>query len=460
MDNRQKPEDLKILVVSQNHDECENLRELLEAKSYFVQTAANGSEALNYFEQITFDLVFTKLLMPKVGGRELLSRLKERFPEVFVVLLTGDATTELAVMDTVQGAFNYILKPPYQKSLFPLINTVAEHKRFLKSNLYAHEERRKNYRFENIIGKTPQMLEIFHKIQDVAKANILVLVTGETGTGKELVADAIHYSGPRRNEPLVKINCASLSDALVESELFGHEKGAFTTAITQKKGKFELANRGTLFLDEIGEMPIHMQAKLLRVLDDGSFDRVGGMRTIYTDVRIICATNKNIHQELKEKRLREDLFYRIKAASIHLPPLRERKDDIPLLADYFVRRSCRRNNKKIVDLSKKSHKILRAFNWPGNVRELMHVIDQAVVFCKGKEITPARLPEDIQKKKPQPKEFSLRLSSRSLSLAESTLILKVLEETNWNLKLAARELQIARGTLYSKMTKYEIIRPA
>ncbi len=451
--------DLKILIVSNKPDECKTIKDSLKSKSPNVHTAGDGIEALQCFDKTPFDLVFTKLLMPNMDGRELLRRLKERFPEVFVVLLVDDATSELAVLETHQGTFNFIMKPPYKENLFTLINTVAEHKRFLEKSFYPHEERRRNYRFENIIGKTPQMLDVFHKIQDVSSANILVLVTGESGTGKELVANAIHYSSHRRNGPFVKLNCASLTDSLIESELFGHEKGAFTTAIAQKKGRFELSNGGTLFLDEIGEMPVQMQAKLLRVLDDGNFERVGGIKTLHSDVRIICATNKDIYQEVREQRIREDLFYRIKAASIHLPPLRERKVDIPLLANFFAYRFSKASNKDIKCLSKKSCKVLMTYDWPGNVRELLNVIEQAVVFCKGKEITPECLPEDI-KEGSGTKEFSLHLSSKSLPLAESTLIRRVLEDTNWNLKQAAKELQIARGTLYSKMVKYNISRPA
>jgi transcriptional regulator with GAF, ATPase, and Fis domain len=338
-----------------------------------------------------------------------------------------------------------------------LTNWVAEQKRLLNKRFYPREDRRKTYRFENILGKTPQMLDIFHKIQDVARANILVLVTGESGTGKELVANAIHYTSPRRKKPYVKVNCASLPDGLIESELFGHEKGAFTTAVSQKKGRFELAHGGTLLLDEIGEMPLQMQAKLLRVLDDGNFERVGGTKTIHADVRIICATNKDIYQEVKEKRIREDLFYRIKGASIHLPPLRKRRDDIPLLAGYFTSIYSRKNRKAIEGLSKASRKILMAYGWPGNVRELSNVVEQAVVFCKEKEITPDCLPEDI-KTGSHLAGFTLHLPSKSLPLAEETLIRMVLEETNWNLKRAARELDIARGTLYSKIKKYRIER--
>jgi len=452
------PEDLKILIVSNDSNIGETLKDLLEPKGLDVHAAGDGIEALRCFDKSPFDLVFTELLMPRMGGLELLNRLKERFPEVSVVLLTGGGPTELAVQVTNHGAFDYILKPPDQKRLFALIDRVAEQKRFLSRHISPHEDRRKTYRFENIIAKTPQMLDVFHRIQDVASADIPVLVTGESGTGKELVVNAIHYTSPRKAGPYIKLNCASLPDSLIESELFGHEKGAFTTAIAQKKGRFELANGGSLFLDEIAEMPLQMQAKLLRVLDNGNFERVGGTKTLHSDARIICATNKNIDQELREKRIREDLFYRIHAVSIHLPPLRERRDDIPLLANYFVYLYSKKGNKNIKGLSEKSHKVLMAYEWPGNVRELSNVVEQAVVFCKGEEITPDWLPEGI-KKDSQPKEFTLRLSSRSLPLAESTLIRKVLEEADWNLKKAARELDIARGTLYSKMKKYRIEKP-
>ncbi len=452
------PDDLKILIVSNDPNIGETLKDLLEPKGLDVHTAGDGIEALRCFDKGPFDLVFTELLMPRMGGLELLNRLKERFPEVSVVLLTGGGPTELAVQVTNHGAFDYILKPPDQKRLFALIDRVAEQRRFFSRHISPHEDRRKTYRFENIIAKTPQMLDVFHRIQDVASADIPVLVTGESGTGKELVANAIHYTSPRKAGPYIKLNCASLPDSLIESELFGHEKGAFTTAIAQKKGRFELANGGSLFLDEIAEMPLQMQAKLLRVLDNGNFERVGGTKTLHSDARIICATNKDIDQELREKRIREDLFYRIYAVSIHLPPLRERRDDIPLLVNYFVYLYSKKGNKNIKGLSEKSHKVLMAYEWPGNVRELSNVVEQAVVFCKGEEITPDCLPEGI-KKDSQPKEFTLRLSSRSLPLAESTLIRKVLEEADWNLKKAARELDFARGTLYSKMKKYRIEKP-
>jgi DNA-binding NtrC family response regulator len=277
------PDDLKILIVSNDSNIGETLKDLLEPKGLDVHAAGDGIEALRCFDKSPFDLVFTELLMPRMGGLELLNRLKERFPEVSVVLLTGGGPTELAVQVTNHGAFDYILKPPDQKRLFALIDRVAEQRRFFSRHISPHEDRRKTYRFENIIAKTPQMLDVFHRIQDVASADIPVLVTGESGTGKELVVNAIHYTSSRKAGPYIKLNCASLPDSLIESELFGHEKGAFTTAIAQKKGRFELANGGSLFLDEIAEMPLQMQAKLLRVLDNGNFERVGGTKTLHSD---------------------------------------------------------------------------------------------------------------------------------------------------------------------------------
>ena len=332
------------------------------------------------------------------------------------------------------------------------------HTKLLQSNDYAGAERRKKYRFENIIGLDPKMFKIFQKITGVAKTDATVLITGESGTGKELIAEAIHYKSTRRSNPLVEVNCAALTETLINSELFGHEKGAFTGAVTQKKGHFELADKGTIFLDEIGDIPALTQISLLRVLESGTFQRVGGTRTLKVDTRIICATNRNLLEAIKEKSFREDLYYRINVVSIHTPPLRERKSDISLLANHFLKKYCAKMKKDIPRISKAVMDIFHHYNWPGNVRELMNVIENAVIFCHGREIIPDNLPEELRKYS-QTRDFTLSLSSRSLPLAEATLICKVLEETNWNLKKSAEELDIARGTLYSKMEKYGIEKP-
>ena len=302
------------------------------------------------------------------------------------------------------------------------------------------------------------MFHVFQKIIDVAETNATVLINGETGTGKELIADSIHFGSPRRSQPLIKVNCAALTETLINSELFGHEKGAFTGATAQKKGHFELADKGTIFLDEIGDIPIPTQISLLRVLESGTFQRVGGTRTLKVDTRVICATNKDLFSAVKEKLFREDLFYRINVVPIHMPPLRERKSDIPLLANQLLKKYCTETKKNIHRISRAAMNILIRYNWPGNVRELANIIENAVIFCKGRELIPANLPEEMRKTT-QKKGFTLVLSSRSLPLAEATMIHKVLEETSWNLKQAAKELDIARGTLYSKMKKYGIESP-
>jgi len=303
------------------------------------------------------------------------------------------------------------------------------------------------------------MFEIFQKIIDVANTNATVLITGESGTGKELIAESIHYRSPRKDGPLIKVNCAALTETLINSELFGHEKGAFTGAVAQKKGYFELANGGTIFLDGIGDIPISTQISLLRVLELGTFQRVGGIHTLNVDTRFICATNKDLPNAVREKLFREDLFYRINVVSIDMPPLRERKSDIPHLANYYLKRHCSETKKDILRISRAAMNQLMLYDWPGNVRELLgNIIENAVIFCKGREIILDNIPEELRKTF-QAKGFTLMLPSSSLPLAESTLIRKVLEATNWNLKEAAKELDIARGTLYSKMKKYAINKP-
>jgi two-component system NtrC family response regulator/two-component system response regulator HydG len=339
-----------------------------------------------------------------------------------------------------------------------VIKKITGQKRILEKSIFLEKEHRKGYRFENIIGQDPKMFEIFQKIMDVADTNATVLITGESGTGKELIADAIHFRGPRRSEPLIRVNCAALTETLINSELFGHEKGAFTGATAQKRGHFELADRGTIFLDEIGDIPLPTQISLLRILESKTFQRVGGTRTLKVDTRVICATNKDLSHAVKEKFFREDLFYRINVVPIHMPPLRERKSDILLLANHFLKKYCAETKKKIPRISRAAMKILIRYDWPGNIRELANIIENAVIFCKRKEITPANLPEELRKTT-QKKGFTLDLSSRSLPLAETTMIQKILEETNWNLKQATELLSIARGTLYSKIKKYGIKRP-
>ena len=427
-------------------------------ENVLLETASDGKEALKKLKTFPADIVITDVKMPNMDGLTLLEEIRISYPDIFVVIVTGYGTIEDAVKAMKAEAYDYILKPFDFDVIRMVIEKITGQKRILEKSIFFGKERRKGYRFENIIGQDPKMFEIFQKIMDVADTNATVLITGESGTGKELIADAIHFRSPRRSEPLIRVNCAALTETLINSELFGHEKGAFTGAIAQKKGHFELADGGTIFLDEIGDVPIPTQISLLRVLESGTFQRVGGTRTLKVDTRVICATNKDLAHAVKEKLFREDLFYRINVVPIHMPPLRERKSDIPLLTNHFLKKYCTETRKNILGISRAAMNILYRYDWPGNVRELANIIENAVIFCKGRELIPANLPEELRKGS-QTKEFALRLPFRSLPLAEATMIHKILDETNWNLKQAAELLSIARGTLYSKIKKYGIKRP-
>jgi len=449
--------EIKLLVVDDDVTMLDLFREGMGKDDLSIETAGEGREALGKLKRFPADIVITDFRMPGMNGLELLEEIRLAYPDIFVVVVTGHGTVEDAVKAMKAGAYDYILKPFDFETIRKVIQKITGHKRILEKGFFPGTERRKRYRFENIIGQDPKMFEIFRKIMDVAQTNATVLITGESGTGKELLAEAIHYRSARRASPLIQVNCAAFTETLINSELFGHEKGAFTGAISQKKGQFELAHGGTIFLDEIGDIPLAAQISLLRVLESGSFQRVGGTRSLEFDARFIFATNKDLSHAVKEKLFREDLYYRINVVSIQVPPLRERKSDIPLLANYYLKRYCKETKKNISRISRGTLRALLQYDWPGNVRELSNVMEQAVIFCKGREIHSGCLPEKMNDRS-LPKEISLTLPSSSLLLSESILIRKVLEETNWNLKRAARELQVARGTLYSKVKKYGIER--
>jgi len=449
---------IKLLFVDDEESIRRLFREAVTTDEIVVETASDGEEALQKIKTSTPDVVVTDVRMPRMDGLTLLNEIKTRFPDIFVVVVTAHGTIEDAVSAIKEGAYDYILKPFDFEMIMMLIEKIKGHRRILADNFFQGKKRRTGYRFENIIGQAPNMFRIFQKVVDVAKADATVLINGESGTGKELIAEAIHYNSPRKDGPLIKVNCAAFTETLINSELFGHEKAAFTGAVTQKKGHFELADTGTVFLDEIGDIPISTQVSLLRVLELGTFQRVGGTNTIKVNARFVCATNKNLSEAIRDKRFREDLFYRINVVPLEIPPLRERKSDIPLLANYYLRKYSDEINKKIKGISKGAMEILMKYDWPGNVRELANVINNVVIFCKDRAITPANLPKELWNSS-RMDDFSLRLSSTSLPIAEASLIRKVLEETNWNLKQAATKLGIARGTLYGKMKKYGIEKP-
>jgi DNA-binding NtrC family response regulator len=431
------------------------VRAMRKEMQFKLITASRGIEALQLLQTTPTDVVLTDIKMPEMDGWTLLKKIREHYPDIFVIAITGYGSIEDAVRAMKLGAYDYLQKPFDFDLIKMLLEKIVEHRRLIKACVVPREDQRKRYRFENIIGQDRKMFKIYEMINTVAKTSASVLITGESGTGKELIAEAIHYRSNRRNKPFHQVNCAALTESIINSELFGHEKGAFTGADSQKIGLFEKAHEGTLFLDEIGDIPLQTQVSLLRVLETGTFQRVGGTRTIKVNTRILCATNQDLSGSIQDKRFREDLFYRINVVSIDVPPLRERSLDIPLLALYFVEKYSQENAMNIKGISKSALKILSQYHWPGNVRELGNVINHALIFCKTGNIQPTNLPDNI-KQASQNKQFRLTLTSPSLPLAEATLIKKVLNENHWNLKQAALELEIARGTLYSKIKKYKL----
>ena len=463
LENKHKEEScsrkINVLFVDDEKGYRDSFRRALrKEETILLQTASDGEDALDKLNSFPADVVITDVMMPRMNGLELLEEIRMRYPNIFVLVVTGFGSIEDAVSAMKAGAYDYILKPFDFDVIRMVLKKIAGHKNVLNGAAHEENEQRKGYRFENIIGQDPKMFEIYQKIEDIATTKATVLITGESGTGKELIAEAVHCKSSRKDMPLVMINCAALTETLINSELFGHEKGAFTGAVRQKKGHFEIADGGTILLDEIGDIPVTTQVSLLRVLELGTFKRVGGTRTIKVDTRVICSTNKDLSKAVQEKLFREDLFYRINVISLHIPPLRERKSDIPLLADHFLKKYSTEVEKDVPRVSKAAMDLLIRYDWPGNVRELANIIENAVIFAKGKEIAPENLPVEIREPV-KSKGFTLNLSSSSLPLAEATMIRKVLEQTNWNLKQAAKELGIARGTLYSKMSKYEIKKP-
>ena len=445
---------LRILLVDDEVNMLEALGDILRSEGHIVSPANSGLEATELLQgNASFDLIISDLKMPGMDGMELLERVKALCPQAIFVMLTGYGTIQNAVEAMRKGAYDYILKPFNPDEILQIVNRIVERKNLLEDNMYFQEELSKEYRFDNILGKAPAMQAIFEQIKAIAPTNSSVLLTGESGTGKELLAHVIHYSSPRRSKPFIKVSCASLPEGVLESELFGHEKGAFTSAFAQRKGRFELADQGTLFLDEIGDMPLSVQVKLLRVLQAMEFERVGGTETIQVDVRLISATNQDLEKAIGEKRFREDLFYRLNVIPIRIPPLRERKEDIPLMANHFLGRLSEEIHKSITGISDEALDLMASYRWPGNVRELRNYMERAVVLCETDVITPAVLPPELRGAD-EAKRSTLRLSSKSIPEAEKTLIAKALEETGWNLSRSAALLQISRGTLYNKIRKY------
>ena len=449
-----------VLIVDDEKNYLVVLGAFLSGEGYETLTADSAQHALEIVETTDLDLVLTDMKMPTMDGIELLKRIKQKVPDLPVVMMTAYGTVEKAVEAMQLGAFNFILKPFQNETLKQIIHKAVSTYGILKENRRLVQALENRYRFDNIIGKSKPMQAIFDIILKVAHTKTTILTTGESGTGKELIAKAIHFNSPRRNKPFVAISCAALTETLLESELFGHEKGAFTGATAMKKGRFERADGGTLFLDEIGEIPVSLQVKLLRVLEEMSFERVGGTRTIAVDVRLIAATNKDLKAEVQKHHFRKDLYFRLNVVHIKLPTLRERPEDIPLLAAYFATRFAQESNKGEITFSPEAMRFLCNHRWPGNVREFENAIERAVLFSNGQEITLDDLPKDLVSFADLEIPIDWQKLSNlpeTLDAIDKKLIQKALSLSNNVQSRAANLLGIPRANLQYRLKKYNIV---
>lgn len=443
-----------ILVVDDEKSMREILEILLKSEGYGVSVAENGEKAIEAVKKDIFDLIITDMKMPKVGGLELLKNVKQLTPETVVVIITAFGTTDSAVEAMKLGAYDYIQKP-FQLDNIRLVVKNALEKQKLQKDVSILKQQLKPPSLENIIGKSQSMQTLFSVISKTAESNASVLIIGESGTGKELVAKAIHNLSPRKDNHIVAVNCAAIPEGLLESELFGYMKGAFTGAASNKQGLFELANEGTLFLDEIGEMPMSLQAKLLRVIEGDTFRRVGGVSDLTVDVRIISATNKNLQDMIEQKLFREDLYFRLNVLSVKIPPLRERRDDIPLLVDHFLIKFA--GDKK--RFSKEAIELLKNYRWKGNVRELENIIERTALLCDSDVIDAEHLPDEISSAAKAEKAVVPSGGMDIEKLMEDTekaYILNALEKTNGVKTEAAKLLNLTFRSLRHKLKKYGI----
>ena len=452
----------RILVIDDEPDVLNIIAEILKTAGYDVVSAPNGEAGIKALDSNFFDLVFTDLMMPGIGGMDVLQHAVTRSPTTLCIILTGYGTIESSVEAIKNGAFDYITKPITSKALLITVEKALNFQSLKEENSRLKKELQKKYRFNNIVGTSKAMRKVFDLIEKVADTDGTVLISGASGTGKELIASAIHYNSSRGVKPMVVINCGAIPEELLESELFGHEKGAFTGAYKNRTGRFEMANGGTFFLDEIGEMSPSLQVKLLRVLQEQKFEKVGGTKTIHVDVRIIAATNKNLTISINKGKFREDLYYRLNVIPIKVPPLKQRKSDIPLLIDHFMKKFRSEKRNLIKGFSNEALEDMMGFDWPGNVRELENVIKRLTILCDREIVQVDDLPEHIQRKtRPiEPDEEDVLDKDLNLNEAvkdyEKRLILEALEKSNWVKTKAAKLLNINRTTLVEKIKKQNL----
>lgn len=441
-----------ILIIDDEKNIREGLSAALELDGYSVKLAANGAEGLALIEKGDIDLVITDLRMPGISGEEVLAKVRGESPGIPVIVLTGHGSIDTAVDAMRNGAYDFLTKPLSLDRLSLIVKRALAGRELEIRHSSLQQELDAKASFESIIGKSTEMQRIFQMVRKAADAKASVLITGESGTGKELIANALHNLSPRKNNPFIKVHCAALSETLLESELFGHEKGAFTGAASRKRGRFELANTGSIFLDEIGEINQNVQIKILRVLQDKRFERVGGEETLEVDVRVIAATNRNLAEEIAQGRFREDLFYRLNVVHIQVPPLRDRKDDIPLMLNAFLDEFNRENNKSITGFDSRSRSALYKYDWPGNIRQLRNCVESAVVMCSGNEITLEDLPPTVR----GAAESNVIQVPMGITMAEAEKIIiqQNLASNQGNKSKTADILGIGRKTLHRKLEEY------
>ncbi len=449
----------RILIVDDEDGMRRLLSRVLTREGYDTVAVGSGEEALRLVANERFDLVVTDIKMPEMDGLQLLAELKEYEPSLLVIVITAYGTIENAVQALRSGAYDYIAKPFENDEIRLTVAKALERERLLAENRYLHAELEGRYDFSGIIGSSPAMQQVYEMVLSVAASNANVLITGESGTGKELLARSIHYNSPRKEKPFIVLNSAAISEGVLESELFGHEKGAFSGAIDTRKGRFERADQGTLFIDEVAEMSMTAQVKLLRVIQEHEFERVGGNKTISVNVRIVAATNKILEDQVKDGKFREDLYYRLNVVNVDVPPLRSRREDIEPLTKYFLEKYSAETGKKITELAPRALSCLLAHDWPGNVRELQNAIERAVVLAKCSVLTPRDFPQGLQ----GDDQICLQIPEKGGSLTdiledlERQLILQTLQREEGSQTRAADTLGIKRTTLRYKMEKYRLI---
>lgn len=449
----------RILLIDDEENFRHMLSVILKKRGYDVEIAGSGTEGLKKIDTAAFDTVLCDIRMPQMDGLEFLKEAQKAGCESTIIMMSAYGTLDTAIEAMKLGAYDYISKPFKPDEIILTLKKAEERERLRRENLFLKKEVQKEYSFENIISKNERMRQIFDTIRKVARYKSTILVEGESGTGKELVAKAIHFNSDRADNPFVPVNCGAIPENLLESELFGHTKGSFTNAVRTKKGLFEEADGGTMFLDEIGELPLQLQVKLLRVLQDGEMRRIGDSRPIKIDVRIIAATIKDLDREVREGKFRDDLFYRLNVLPMKIPPLKERKEDIPLLVDHFINKYSRELNKPIEGITPDALNCLMNYSWNGNVRELENVIERAIVLTESSQLQVENLPAEIQSPREESKlnllndELSIKKASRYL---EIDLIRKALQKTKGNHTHAAKLLEISHRALLYKIKEYGI----